>query len=115
MNFVHVILKVIAMAEYRPYSGAGDRERQQHQDILCCQSVMRNFDRSRLSHSASQDGFEKALETVLPSQRARPSNPPANDRKSGENDERNGHRWRRFVDVFLSVVVGVRVTEERKK
>ena len=76
---------------------------------------MRDLDRSCLRHNAGQDRLEKPLETVLSSQRARPSNPPANQRKSGENNEWNGHRWRRFVDMFLNVLVGAGVAEECKQ
>src|SRR5713226_10504225 len=77
--------------------------------------MMCDFDRSRLSHNTSQDRFEKPLKTVLSSQRARPANPPANERKSSENHKRNGHRRRRFVDMLLHMLVRAGVAEECKK
>src|SRR2546421_12854938 len=76
---------------------------------------MRDLARSCLRHNAGQDRLENPLETVLASKPARPPTAPANQRKYGENNEWNGHRWRRFVDMFLNVLVGAGVAEECKE
>src|SRR6267154_3123710 len=64
---------------------------------------------------AFQDGFEEALEAVLSAESLRPANPAANDGESRKNHERNGHWPRRFVDMFLNMLVGATVTEESKE
>src|SRR5882724_4614559 len=64
---------------------------------------------------ALQDGVKKFFEAVLSADNLRPANPAANEGESGENHERNGHGPRRFVDMFLDVLVGAAITEERKE
>src|SRR5216683_4570237 len=135
VNFVHVILVEEQLVELRQFSGdqfgreslgaikfvsepnarRDNGKRQHHQDDFFSHGVVRDLDHSRLRYYAGQDGFEKPLETVLAPERARPSDPAADDRKSRENDERNGHGPRRFVDMFLNMFVRAAVAEEGKE
>src|SRR5713101_3519535 len=85
INFVYVILVKQQAIRFRPFSsnqfrgeslgpvelirqdnsGGSNEERRRHQGKLFCESMMRDLNRSRLRKYASQDGFQKPLETVL--------------------------------------------------
>src|SRR5260370_28949391 len=77
--------------------------------------MSRDVNFSPLSHNPFEDGVKKLLEAVSSANSLRPSNPAANEGESSENHERNGHGPRRFVDVFLDVLVSAAITEEGKE
>src|SRR2546425_4135306 len=73
---------------------------------------MQDMNLSRLRQYTLHDGIKKLLEAVFSAENLRPANPTANEGESGENHERNGHRARGFVNMFLDVLVGAAVVNE---
>src|SRR5260221_11062420 len=77
--------------------------------------MMRDVNFSRLRQNTLEDGVKKLLQAVFSPNSLGPANPAANDGKSRKNHERNGHWPRRFVDVFLDVLISTAITEEGKE
>ena len=51
---------------------------------------------------AGEDGIEEVLDLVVPAEGSGNADPSADDREDGEDDEREEHDPRRFVDAVMA-------------